>query len=192
MIINAKTKMSKMSKVSFLLKYSDIKFIDEIKKFKVVDKFKFLKVANQYTISIGDMFQIWDVKDNNQLMSLTIKCFLKDTRIKKFLFWLLYIEEKNLPLIDFTRLIIHTQETGELAAKYFQSLKVLSTDERIDEILNKYKGDPMDMISRFCKMFPAYTIKEALKMSWYDVYLAFKTSTKDNNIQIEISKLKPL
>ena len=192
MIINAKTKMNKMSKVSFLLKYSEVKFIEEIKKFKVPAKFKSLKVANPYSIAIGDMFQIWDVKDNNQLMALALKCFLKDTKLKRLLFWLQYRKAENLPLIDFTRLIVHTQETGEMAAKYFASCKTLSTDERIDEILKKYKGDPMDMISRFCKMFPAYTVKEAMKVSWYDVYLAFQTSTKDNNIQIEISKLKPL
>lgn len=192
MIIKSKTKMKDVTRAAYLSKYSQTKFIDEIKKFEVPKRLSLIKVTNIQSISMSDMFQIWDVKDNNKLMELTKRIFICNKWYKKLLYKIIYRNENNLPLIDFTRLIIQTEEIGTTAAKLFSNLKVISTDERVDAILKKYKGDKMDMIARFCRMFPAYTVKTAMQVSWYDIYLAFKTETKDNNIQIEISKLKPL
>lgn len=192
MTITNRTKMSAMTRLGYLLKYSKVDFIEEIKKYVVPARIKLIKIAPIQSISIGDMFRIWDVKDNNDLMNLSIKLFLCNTVYKKILFKLLFINEKNLPLIDFTRLIIHTKETGEKAAEMFQSLKIITTDERVEGILKKYKGSTSDMIARYCKLYPAHTQQSAMKVSWYDVYMAFKTDTISKNIDIEIAQLKPL
>lgn len=180
--------MAKFSRLNYVLNVSKLDFINEVKRFDVPKRFGLVKVTGMYSLSIGDIIRLWDVSDNNELMEVAKEIFLTDKWYKE----LLLPKTELLPMIKFTRLIIHAEETGKHAAQMFGKLKVNHSDSRMDAILSKYEGDPMDMISRFCKMFPSYTIKEALKVSWYDVYLAFKTDTKDANIQLEVSQLKPL
>ena len=87
------------------------------------------------------------------------------------------------------RLVLYTNEVSELVANYFKSCKVLTVDKRYEAIYNKYKGEYIDVIINFCKIFPSYTIEQAMKVSWVDIYQTVKANTKDINIQIEISQL---
>lgn len=189
MIITKKTKMKAFDKLQHILDVSNVDLKKEIKDFPIPKRIGLVNVTDIGDIPIKKIFDIWDCKDNNDLLKTTIDIFLKNTFWKKILFYLQYFNEKRLPLIDFTRLVIYSGEVSELSAKKFQSCKVLSTDKRIDDIVSKYQGDKMDMIIKFCKLFPAYTVKTALEVGWHDIYLAFKSETKDTNIQIEISKL---
>lgn len=191
MKITSKTKMKAFGRLKILLPLSEVALMDEIKKFSVPKRIKLLKVTQIGDISIDQVFHLWDCKDDEALLQLTLDIFLKNTWYKKILYKLLIWDEKSLPLIDFTRLIIYASEIVEITANHFKSCKTISTDTRVDDILKKYSGDQMDMIIRWCKLFPSYTVDQALKVGWYDIYLAFKSESKDINIQIEISQLKP-
>jgi hypothetical protein len=172
-----------------LLNVSDINIQDEIKKYDVPKQIGFIKVTDINDIPIGKMFEIWELKTNEELISKTIDVFLKNTFCKKILFKLNFFNEKYLPLIDFMRLVLYTNEVSELVANYFKSCKVLTVDKRYEAIYNKYKGEYIDVIINFCKIFPSYTIEQAMKVSWVDIYQTVKANTKDINIQIEISQL---
>lgn len=191
MKITAKTKMKAFDKLNVILPLSDVSLMDEIKKFSVPKWIKLLKITDIGDISIKNVLDLWDCKDDSELLKLTIDIFLRNTWYKKILYRLLIWNEKSLPLIDFTRLIIYSSEIVQITANHFKTCKTISTDSRVDDILKKYTGDQMDIIIRFCKLFPSYTVEKALKVGWYDVYLAFKSESKDINIQIEVSQLKP-
>lgn len=190
MIITKKTKMRAFDTLQYLLDVSNVDLQKEIKEFDVPKRIGLVNVTDIGDIPIKHIFDIWDCSDNNELLKVTTEIFLKNTFWKKILYKIQFFNEKRLPLIDFTRLVIYASEVSELSAKKFKSCKVLSTDKRIDEIVSKYQGDKMDMIMKFCKLFPAYTVKTAMDVGWHDIYLAFKSETKDTNIQIEISKLE--
>lgn len=190
MRITSKTRMYVYKRLQTLLNVSDVNIQDEIKKYDVPKQIGFIKVTDINDIPIGKMFEIWELKTNEELISKTIEVFLKNTLWKKILFKLNFFNEKYLPLIDFMRLVIYTNEVSELVATYFKSCKVITVDKRYEAIYEKYKGEYIDVIINFCKIFPSYTIEQALKVSWVDIYQTVKANTKDINIQIEISQLK--
>lgn len=190
MIITKKTKMRAFDTLQHILDVSNVDLQKEIKEFPIPKKIGLIAVADIGDIPIKHIFDIWDCSDNNELLKTTTAVFLKNTFWKKIIYKIQFFNEKRLPLVDFTRLVIYASEVSELSAKKFKSCKVLSTDKRIDDIVSKYQGDKMDMIIKFCKLFPAYTVKTAMEVGWHDIYLAFKSETKDTNIQIEISKLE--
>lgn len=181
--------MKAINRANILLKYSDIDFVSQLKKFKVSKRINWLRVVNYTELSIGDVIKIWDISNNNQLIEVTKQIFLLNTWYKRLYYRIFVRNDENLKLIDFSRLVINTQDVGEHVAKKFESIKPLYSDERIKDIAAKYKGESSDMIARFCKLYPAYTIETAMKVGWYDVYLAFKNDTQQNNIQVEYSKL---
>ena len=189
MIITSRTKMYVFKRLQAILNASDTNILDEVKKFDIPKQIGFIKVTDINDIPIGKMFEIWEVKTNEELINKTIDVFLKNTLWKKILFKLNFFNEKYLPLIDFMRLVIYTNEVSELVANYFNSCKVLTVDKRYEAIYNKYKGEYIDVIINFCKIFPSYTIEQAMKVSWVDIYQTVKANTKDINIQIEISQL---
>ena len=189
MIITSRTKMYVFKRLQAILNASDTNILDEVKKFDIPKQIGFIKVTDINDIPIGKMFEIWEVKTNEELINKTIDVFLKNTLWKKILFKLNFFNEKYLPLIDFMRLVLYTNEVSELVANYFKSCKVLTVDKRYEAIYNKYKGEYIDVIINFCKIFPSYTIEQAMKVSWVDIYQTVKANTKDINIQIEISQL---
>lgn len=189
MIITSRTKMYVFKRLQAILNASDTNILDEVKKFDIPKQIGFIKVTDINDIPIGKMFEIWEVKTNEELINKTIDVFLKNTFWKKILFKLNFFNEKYLPLIDFMRLVLYTNDVSELVANYFKSCKVLTVDKRYEAIYNKYKGEYIDVIINFCKIFPSYTIEQAMKVSWVDIYQTVKANTKDINIQIEISQL---
>ena len=189
MIITSRTKMYVFKRLQAVLNASDTNILDEVKKFDIPKQIGFIKVTDINDIPIEKMFEIWEVKTNEELINKTIDVFLKNTLWKKILFKLNFFNEKYLPLIDFMRLVLYTNEVSELVANYFKSCKVLTVDKRYEAIYNKYKGEYIDVIINFCKIFPSYTIEQAMKVSWVDIYQTVKANTKDINIQIEISQL---
>lgn len=191
MRITGRTKMKAYDKLQYVLKVSDIDFQEEVKKFNVPTKIGFIPITKLDAIPIDSIFKIWDCKDNNELLENTINIFLTNKWWKKLLYKVLYFNEKRLPLIDFTRLVIYTSEVVKITSDYFQSCKTIETDARHKAILEKYQGSHLNLISRFCEAFPAYTIDSALKVSWVDIYLCIKAQTDSTNIQIEVSQLEP-
>lgn len=191
MRITGRTKMKAYEKIQPILKLSDTDFQKEIKNFAVPQKIGFIPVTTLSDITIGQVFSIWDCKDDNELLKNTIKIFITNKWWKKIIYKLLYRNEINLPLIDFTRLVVYTGEVVKITSDLFQSCKTIKTDDRIDAILKKYKGSHQDVIAQFCNSYPSYTILQAMEVGWYDVYLCIKSRTTKTNIDIEISQLKP-
>lgn len=178
-------------KIKYILPLSDTNITSEISAFAVPKKIGLIKVSDIYSVTINDIFKLWDCTDENKLLQLTLDIFLLDKWYKKVLYKLQYFKAERLPLIDFTRLIIQSGDLSKLAAEKFASCKVNYDDERYESILKKYSGNQVDLIRRFCNLMPAYTIEQALKMTWYDIYLVFKSDANSQNIQLEISKLEP-
>lgn len=191
MNITSKSRMRMYDKIKYILPLSDTNITSEISAFAVPKKIGLIKVSDIYSVTINDIFKLWDCTDENKLLQLTLDIFLLDKWYKKVLYKLQYFKAERLPLIDFTRLIIQSGDLSKLAAEKFASCKVNYDDERYESILKKYSGNQVDLIRRFCNLMPAYTIEQALKMTWYDIYLVFKSDANSQNIQLEISKLEP-
>ncbi len=192
MRITGRTKMSAYKRLQYALKVSDIDFQAEVKKFEVPTKIGFIPITKMEEIPIKKIIDIWDCKDNNDLMKNTIEIFLTNNWWKKLLYKVFYFNEKRLPLIDFTRLLLHTSDIVKITSDYFKSCKTIETDPRHKAILEKYQGSHLNLISRFCEAFPAYTMEMALKVSWVDIYLCIKAQTDKTNIDIEVAQLEPI
>lgn len=192
MIINGKTKMRDLVRANILIQYSDINLAEQVKKYKVEKRIAEIKVTDIYSLSMGDVIDIWNIQNSDDLLNTTKQLFLLNTKVKRLQYRIFVRKDERLPLIDFSRLLIHTQETGEFIAQNFAEIKPIYSDERIKDIVAKYKSTADEMILRFCKLYPAYNFKTARALCWYDIYMAFANDTKNQNIQVEYSRLKPL
>ena len=192
MIITGKTKMRDLQRANVLIKYSDIDLAAQVRKYKVEKQIAGMKVADIYSLSMGDVIDIWNIQNETDLLNTTKHVFLLNSKLNRFIYRIFVRKDENLPLIDFSRLLIHTQETGEFIAAKFAEIKPIYSDDRIKDIVAKYKSTADEMILRFCKLYPAYNFKTARNLCWYDIYMAFANDTKNQNIQVEYSRLKPL
>ena len=190
MKITSKHKMKDLAKMSFILSHSSQDLMEEIRVFNVPTHINKIPIRRFETVEMGELLELWDVKNQEQLIIKTAKILLKqelETKVIDFD----TKEIPNLPLIDFLGLTLHCEERFTYAAKLFKSLQRTSDDPKIQEILDDYKGSEYGIIARYCKLFPGkYTIQEAKKVSWVDVYLAFEEETKQNDIQLRISKIE--
>ena len=190
MKITARTKMAKLGVVSVLQKVWDKTLIDEVRKFDVPDKIGFIKVTNKNKIKISDVFKMWDIKDNESLINTTSEIFLKNTLVKKALFYIQFRKSERLPMIDFLRLCSYTEDTGKQIADLFDSLKREPKDENKKAIFAKYNGSRFDFIQRFCSIAPAYTYDEAYELPWPTVYMAFRSKVMAEDIDNELAELE--
>ena len=190
MKITSKDTMRKLENYSFIINNSKDDLIVKINEFEVPKKIIFIPVAHKYSICLGDLMDIWDVSDNNELMDLTVKVFLKDTLWKRFLYALFVGSVKRLPLIDFMRLITYTNEISIESANMFKSLHREPESPKEKAIYLQHKAGRMDMIDRFIARYPAYTIEQVLKLSWLTVYYAFESETNTNDTRIKLAKLQ--
>lgn len=192
MIITGKTKMRDLQRANILIKYSDIDLAAQVRKYKVENRIAGMKVADIYSLSMGEVIDIWNIQNETDLLNTTKHVFLLNSKLNRFIYRIFVRKDENLPLIDFSRLLIHTQEVGEAIANKFSEIKPIYSDDRIKDIVAKYKSTADEMILRFCKLYPAYNFKTARNLCWYDIYMAFANDTKNQNIQVEYSRLKPL
>jgi hypothetical protein len=205
MKLTSKHKVKDLPKFTFLLEHSDTDLMKEVAKFdlpmkigkedskfrtlhkwickkikskKVFEK-RIFEVKDFQSISIGEMMEIWDISNNEQLVEVSARIFLGVTDQKKI---------SNLPLIDFLRLMIHLEKVSKMAANEFKKLNRENKDPKLRNILSKYKGSDFGMIARFCKLFPIYTLEQAKNISWVICFKAFEEETKSNDIQTEINE----
>ena len=182
--------MHEINRANLLLQYSEINFVEQVRKFAIPEKINGLKVRSKYSLSIGECISIWNIRKNDELLETTKTVFLLNTKLNRLKYRIFVRKDERFMLIDFSRLLLHTQETGEFIAKKFAELKSDYQDEQMQEIAEKYKGGFEDMIARYCKLYPAHTQQSAMKVNWYDMYLAFKSEVRDNNIQMAYAELK--
>lgn len=194
MKITSKHKMKDLAKMSFILSHSSQDLMEEVRVFDIPTHINKIPVRRFECVEMGELLELWDIKDNNELITKTASVFLKqEIETKKGLKIIDFDIKKipNLPLIDFLRLTLYCEERFTYAAKLFKSLQRQSDDPKVQAILDDYKGSEYGIIARYCKIFPGkYTIQEAKKVSWVDVYLAFDEETKQNDIQLRISKIE--
>ena len=188
--ISEKTKMKSLPVIDFFLKHSDDDLLELVKDFDVPEKIGLLDVKKENKLTIGQIFNIWDLKPESDIASFTVDLFLADTKKKKALYIIQYRNSNNLPMIDFLRLCSHTTEVGEKVAKLFDSLHREPKDENKKAIFAKYKGNRFDFIKRFCDIAPAYTYDEAYNVPWPVVYMAFKSKVQQDDIDAEIAELE--
>ena len=192
MIITKNTRMSKYNVLQYILPISQTDLYKECGAFDLPKKIGWCKITELQDVPIKYLFQLWDIKnDNAELLRLTKLVFLRNTFIKRGLYFLSIGHENRLPLIDFTRLLIHTEYLVKLSVEKFNSCKIIEVDSRATNIYDKYKGNRVSMLIRYCKMFPM-TMEQAMNVSWHDMYLAFKADSDSINANIEISQLEPL
>lgn len=182
--------MHEINRANLLLQYSEINFVEQVRKFAVPEKINGLKVRSKYSLSIGECISIWNIRKNDELLETTKTVFLLNTKLNRLKYRIFVRKDERFMLIDFSRLLLHTQETGEFIAKKFAELKSDYQDEQMHEIAEKYKGGFEDMIARYCKLYPAHTQQSAMQVNWYDMYLAFKSDVRDNNIQMAYAEIK--
>ena len=182
--------MKDLAKMSFILSHSSQDLMEEVRVFNVPTNINKIPVRRFECVEMGELLDLWDVKNQEQLIVKTAKTLLKqELETKNIEFDIKKIP--NLPLIDFLRLTLHCEERFTYAASLFKSLQRTSDDPKVQAILDDYKGSEYGIIARYCKLFPGkYTIQEAKKVSWVDVYLAFEEETKNNDIQLRISKIE--
>ena len=164
--------------------------MEEVRKFDVPKKIGFVSITEQNKIPIKDVFKIWDIKDNDSLINATSDVFLKNTRMKRFIYTLQFGKNDNLPMIDFLRLCGHTEDTGKHIANLFDGLKREVKDESKKAIYAKYNGSKFDFIQRFCKIAPAYTYDQAYELPWPTIYMAFRSKVISEDIEEQIAELE--
>lgn len=190
MKITHKTKFKELNKISYILSCSSRSLIEEVKRFDVPKEIKGILVRDFSTVEIGELLELWDVKDGKMLTELTAKIFLKQEKEGEIIDFDLK-KLPNLPLIDFVRLQIHCEERVTYAANLFKSLQRKSENAQIQAIYDSISGDAYDMMSKYCELpWVKLDIKEAKKQSWVDVYMAFKRVTKDYDREFLKSKVK--
>jgi len=190
MIIRKNTRMSSLPLVSILQKVWDKDLMEMIGTFDVPERIKFIRVTPKNKIPIKDIFKMWDIQDDESLVSTTIDIFLKNNKLKKFLYWAFIGKEKGLPMIDFLRLCSHTEQTSKYIGGLFDALKREPEDENQKAIFAKYNGSKFDFIQRFCSIAPAYTYDQAYELPWPTIYMAFRSKAMADDIDKELAELE--
>lgn len=182
MIITSKTKLKDIEKVLTVAKLAGVDILEECAKHPMPEKIRGIEPLKLSKISILQQSWIWDIKDNNELLSAYCEIFfgIKKNHEK----WL-----KNCPLIDFYRFCHEVKEQSNRYAEELSNIKVELSEE--EKKAGYGDADPHGLAGMVASMAEkrGVSMEQAWNYPVVEYIFIFSRAAADSNKQRRYNKI---